>query len=791
MFQHHLLLAYRNFKRYKSSFFINLIGLSAGLCCTIIIYLWVNDELQMDRFHQYDSRLYQIMENEKLADGIVTAESTSGLLATTLASEMPEVEYGLTASPTYWLAQSKASVKDGTGIGAAGKFASADFFKVFSYPLLSGNTNEVLKGRNGIVISESLAKKLFHSTEVLGKEMVWRNPELQNINHCLVTGVFKDIPANSSDHFDFLVTPEYILGPNANYAKWGNRGPSAYIVLKEGTDPKVFESKIKDFLKNKGEQYRTLFMRPFHDGYLYGKYENGKQTGGRIDYVALFSLIAVFILLIACINFMNLSTAKASRRMKEVGIKKVMGVRRGSLIVQYLSESTVLAILALFVAMLFAELFLPAFNRLTDKDLAVHFDWRLILGLSTITLFTGLVAGSYPAFYISGFNPAAALKGKISNSITEVWTRKGLVVFQFTLSIVLIVSVFVIYKQIEFVQTKNLGFKRDHVINIDVQGKINGNSAPFIDELKKIPGVVHVSGMDRSFLGEFGSTVGAFNWEGRDPKEVIKFQHAGINDDLVETLGMQMVAGRSFSARFGADSTKIMINESGIRAMRLKNPVGKIFNLWGQDYQIVGIVKDFNFESIQQSVKPLFFYYAPKKSTRILVRIAAGEEKATIGLIRNFYTQYNPGFSFEYRFLDQDFQAQYTAENRVAVLSKYFAGLAIVISCLGLFGLAAFTAERKQKEIGIRKVLGATEMNIIYVLSKEFIMPVVLSVVIALPLSYLMARYWLDGYAYRISLQAWYFAAAALLSLCISWLTVGLQAFQAARVNPIVSLKSE
>jgi len=791
MFQHHLLLAYRNFKRYKSSFLINLIGLSAGLCCTLIIYLWVNDELQMDRFHQYDNRLYQVMEHEQLTDGIVSAEATSGLLATTLASEMPEVEYAVTASPTYWLAETKISVNNGTGIAAAGKFASADFFKVFSYPLLSGNVNEVLKGRRGMVVSESLAKKLFHSTAVIGKAVSWRNPELPDVSNCLITGVFKDVAANSSDHFDFLITPEYILGAQGNFTRWTNRGPSAYVVLKEGADPKAFEAKIKNFLKKKGENYRTLFVRPFHDGYLYGKYENGKQSGGRIDYVGLFSLIALFILVIACINFMNLSTAKASRRMKEVGIKKVMGVQRGSLILQYLSESTLLTVLSLFVALLFAELFLPAFNALTDKHLELHFNLRLIAGLSAITLFTGLVAGSYPALYISGFNPAAALKGKISNSITEVWTRKGLVVFQFTLSIVLIVSVFVVYKQIEFVQTTNLGFKRDHVINIDVQGKLNGNSAPFIAELKNIPGVVHVSGMDRNFLGEFGTTVGSFSWEGRDPKEVIRFHHAGINDDLIETLGMQMLSGRSFSSKYGADSSKIMVNETGIKVMRLKDPIGKVFNLWGKDYQIVGVVKDFNFESLQQSVKPLFFLYAPMSSKRILVRIKQGEERATVALIRDFYMQYNPGFTFDYRFLDQDFHAQYMAENRVAVLSRYFAALAIIISCLGLFGLAAFTAERKQKEIGIRKVLGASEAQIIYVLSKEFLLPVLLSVLIAVPLSFLMARYWLNSYPYRISLQAWYFVAAALLSLLISWLTVGLQAFQAARVNPIISLKSE
>jgi putative ABC transport system permease protein len=791
MFQHHLLLIYRNFKKYKSSFFINLIGLSASLCCALLIYLWVNDEVEMDKFHAKNDRLYKVMQYMKTAQGDIVGEATPGILAQALKSEMPQVDVALTASPTYWLEQTKLSSGNQNNIKAAGKFAGKDFFKVFSYALTSGNINRVLTGKQAIVISENLAMKLFHTTQVLGKEIVWSNVEMQNETHSIVTGVFKDTPANSSDHFDFLVSLDVLYGANKNYSGWGAYGPNTFIVLKKGVDPAQVNAKIRNFMQSKGLTNPTLFIIPYADAYLHGLYTNGVQTGGRIEYVRLFSLIAIFILVIACINFMNLSTARASRRMKEVGIKKVMGAGRRSLIIQYLSESLLLTTFSLFIALLCVEIFLPQFNDITGKNLSLHFDGRLLLIIIVITVFTGLVSGSYPAVYMSGFNPAVALKGKLVASASALWTRRGLVIFQFTLSVVLIVCVFVVYKQVEFVQHKNMGYQKENVVYIEAEGKVKTGIVPFLAAVKKIPGVVNASSMDRGFLGEFGSTEGEFRWEGKNSKEVIKFQNASINTGLIETLGMEMAAGRSFSDKFGADSTKILINEEGIRVMGLKKPVGKIFGLWGQDYQIVGVVKNFNYESLHEPVKPLFFRYAARNTNRVLIRIQAGQEKQTLAALHDFYTKYNPGFQFEYRFLDQDFQAQYVAENRVAVLSRYFAGLAVIISCLGLFGLAAFTAERMIKEIGIRKVLGASEWNIVYRLSGEFIKPVGLSMIIALPLSYILARYWLNSFAYRIDLHLWYFIAAGMLALVISWLTVGLQAVKAARMNPIQCLRDE
>jgi len=791
MLHHHLLLIYRNFKRFKSSFFINLIGLTAGLTCALLIYLWVNAEVQMDRFHVKGSRIYQMMENEQTISGVSTTESTVGVLSETLLKDMPEVEEAVAVSPAYWIVQSKLLVKGNTAINGSGLFAGKDFFKIFSYPLVSGNMTKVLLENNSIVISSKMAMKLFHTTDVLGKEIVWENSDMAAQNHAIISGVFKEIPGNSSTQFDFVVSMGILMVPNSGLLRWSNRGPNTFVVLKKGADLDAFKTKVKGLMKLKGENRRELFVRSYSDGYLYNKYENGKQAGGRIEYVKLFSLIAIFILIIACVNFMNLATARASVRMKEVGIKKVMGASRGSLVIQYLGESLLLTSLALFISLLLTELLLPQFNVITGKHLLLHFDLKLILILIGITSLTGVIAGSYPALYLSGFNPAAALKGKLSHSTAELWTRNGLVVFQFTLSVILIVAVLVVYKQIEFVQHAQMGYKKDNVLCLEPDGKLKNNSGTFITVVKKIPGVINASSMNKRFIGDLKSTVGDFNWEGRDPKQVISFQHSGINSGLIETMGMEMASGRSFSNQFGSDNTKIILNEAAIKVMGLKDPVGKTFNLWGKDLQIIGVVKNVHFESMHEVVKPMFFLFDAVNTNRIMVKIKAGRERETIAELQQLYQDFNDGGQFEYRFLDEDFQEQYVAENRISLLSRYFAGLAVIISCLGLFGLASFTAERKLKEIGIRKVLGASEWEIVYDLSKDFVKPVLIAILIALPLSYILTKQWLNTFAYRIDLQIWYFLVAGLLALLISWITVSAQAIKAGLKNPIECLRDE
>jgi putative ABC transport system permease protein len=788
MLRHHLLLVFRNFKRHKSSFFINLIGLTAGLSCALLIYLWVSDEMQVDQFH--NKRLYQLMMNEHLSDAINTRDGTPGPLAEAMAKEMPEVEFAVLASPGFWLGKSKVSTGNDKSIMAAGKFAGPDFFKVFSYPLLSGNKDKVLSGQKTIVISEALAIKLFHTTDVTGKQMVWSNTEMEAENHALISGVFKNIPSNSSEQFDFLVSQDVLMN-SGDYRKWGNYGPNTFVLLKKGEDPKLFNKKIRKYLETKEVRNYNLFIRPYADSYLYNNFGNGVLSGGRIDYVNLFTVIAVFILVIACINFMNLSTARASRRLKEVGVKKVMGASRKMLIVQYLTESLIMSFMALFISLLAVELLLPQFNSITGKELSLHFDTKVLVALFSIALLTGLISGSYPAFYLSGLKPSTALKGKLILSAAAMWTRQGLVVFQFAVSVILIVAVMIIYKQVQYIQTTNQGFEKDNVVYFETGGAFKNNPGFAIERIKKIPGVLNVSSIDRELLGDLSYTTGDFSWDGRDMKEVIKFQRADVNAGLIETLGIEMAQGRSFSERFGSDTSKIIVNEAGAAAMRIKNPVGKIFTLWGVDMQIIGVVKDFHFESLHQPVKPMFIRYKPSHTNRIMVKVAAGKMKETLDALREFHAEFNPMSEFDYKFLDQDFQAQYVAEARVAVLSRYFAVLAVVISCLGLFGLASFTAEKRFKEIGIRKILGATELNVMYILSRDFIKPVLLAILVALPLGYAFGYNWLRGYAYSIDLKLWFFVAAGCLTVLISMVTVVFQAYKAARVSPIQSIKAE
>ncbi|MGA9292264.1 MAG: ABC transporter permease [Ignavibacteriaceae bacterium] len=791
MLKHNLLIIFRNFRKNKSTFLINLIGLSTGLACALLIYLWVNDELHVDKFNKNDSRLFQVMENAKLADRITTQPYTPDLMAETMAKEIPEIKYAAAVTPSSWFSFTLSA--DEINFKAEGQFAGKDFFNIFSFGLLQGNPNQVLTGNNSVVISKELAMKLFKTTKnVVGKTIKWQ--VLNFSDKAVVTGICNDVPNNSTMQFQFVLSYQAwkdLSNKMGRTINWDNHAPYTYVLLKKGTNPDQFNKKIAGYLKSKFSNSNvTLFARHYSDGYLYGKYDNGIQSGGRIEYVKLFSVIALFIILIACINFMNLFTAKASTRMKEVGIKKAMGAERKSLIIQYLSESLIISLISLFLALLFVELLLPQFNNITGKQLSLNFNSGIILTFLSIVVLTGLISGSYPALYISGFKPVSTLKGKFNMPGGELWLRKVLVVFQFSLSIIFIAAVLVVYKQIDFIQTKNLGYDRNNVISFDKEGNAAKNQGTFLSELKKIPGVVDAASANTNLMGSFGNTIG-LNWQGKNPKEIIRFESMQVSYNLIKTLDINIKEGRSFSKKFGSDSTAIIFNETAIKTMGLKNPIGKIINLWGVNRQIIGVTKNFNFESLHETIKPLFFILEPDRTMKIMVKLKAGEDRETINNIKNFYSKFNPSYVFDYKFLDKDYQALYESEERVSVLSKYFAGLAIMISCLGLLGLAAFTAQRRIKEIGIRKVLGSSEFGIIYLLSKDFSKLVLISILIALPLSYLLIKNWLDSFAYRISLSPWYFLSAGIITLLIAWLTVGTQALKAARSNPSQCLRDE
>jgi putative ABC transport system permease protein len=786
-------IAWRNLVKDRQFAFLNLLGLSTGLACALLIYLWISDELQVDKFHANDKRLYQVMQVSKEDDGINVYEMTPALLSEALPREMPEVEYAVGVSaPGNRTGVLSTGVKQ---IRVTEQYAGKDFFYVFSYPLLEGDKNRVLTDPSSVVLSDELVKKLWPAGDnVVGRTLTFHNGVYSGSYR--VTGVFKKPPANSTAQFDLLFPFSVYVEKNENASHWDNNDPSTYIVLKQGTDMAGFNQKLKGYLqlKTKNQPDETLFIRRYSDKYLYSKYENGIQAGGRIEYVRTFSIIAIFILVIACINFMNLSTAKAARRSKEVGIKKVVGATRGALMIQYLTESMLMTLLSFVVALMFVGLLLPAFNELTGKQLVLHFNVRLLFVAIGMCLFTGLIAGSYPAFYISGFNPIAVLKGKLPTSFGELWVRKGLVVFQFTISVILIVSVMVVYRQVSFIRSKNLGFNKDNVIEFKKDGVLDSSAAPFLEHVRNMPEVADASSFGGDLINNISGT--GISWAGKDPAKDIPFKYLFAGDRFIETFGIRMEAGRSFTSEPGADTTQIIFNEAAIRAMGMKDPIGQIVQQWGQTKRIVGVVKDFHFQSLYESIKPCFLILAPNTSKgnftdNIAVKIKAGKEKEAIASLQQYYRQYNPGFPFEFKFLDQGYQVLYESENRVAVLSRWFAGIAILISCLGLFGLAAFTAQKRQKEIGIRKVVGASVRNIAVLLSQDFLKLVVLSLLIAFPMaSWLMTR-WLNGFAYRIHLDGRIFVAAAFAILVITASTIGFQAIKAAVANPTKSLRAE
>jgi putative ABC transport system permease protein len=792
MLKNHLKLAWRYLSKDRQFTFLNLLGLSTGLACTVLIYLWVNDERQMDKFYKNDDRLFQVMENRVQASGIWTATSGSGPMADALKNEMPEVELSVTTVP----AQNVLfALNNQNKIKSTGKYAGNDFFRVFSYELLQGTADQVLKDERSIVVSDVMATKLFgNAGNVIGKTV--ETIESQKKQLYKVSGVYRDPGVHSSAQFDFVLPIEVVKRREKGFDDWDDTYPETFVTLKPGVNVEHFNARIADFIRRKTNNqitYRTPFLARYSDNYLYGRYEAGRQVGGRIEYVHLFSIIAIFILVIACINFMNLSTAKAARRAKEVGIKKVLGAGRGSLIVQYLGESLLMATASMLVAMLFVVLSLGAFNEITGKHLELrHPGIGLILSVSGITLLTGLLSGCYPALYLSKFAPALVLKGKLRNAIGELLVRKGLVVFQFALSLVMILGVMVVYRQIRFIQTTNLGYDRDHVISFLKDGQLQDQKQQesFLSEIRKIPGIIQASSIGHNLTGHNNGTSDVI-WQGKDLNDKTEFEVVAVGYDMLETLGISMKMGRSFSSSFGSDSTKIIFNEAAIQFMGLKDPIGKRVKFWDNDREIVGVAKDFHFQSLHEKVKPLLFFVAPGNTWRIMAKVETGKDQVVIDRLQRVYRQFNPGFPFEYSYLDVDYQKLYVAEQHVSLLSRYFAGLAILISCLGLFGLAAFTAERRKKEIGIRKVLGASARSVVFLLSKDFLKLTLIAIVLAFPFGWWMASRWLNSFAYRINLGSDIFLLAGLSIVFISLLTTGLQAAKAALSNPVKSLKAE
>jgi len=787
MFRNYLKIAFRNLKKDKQFTFLNVLGLSAGIACTLLIYLWVHDELSYDKLFANDSRIYQVMEHRKNSGSQSLSDESSGLVSDALKAQDGAVEYAAAVAPADWFPKSTLTVGD-KNIKASGQYAGKDYFKIFSFKMIEGDRNSVLDAKTSIVISKDLAKRLFNTT----KNVIGKGIKVQQDKMFFVSGVY-ELPVHSSQQFDFVQSFDY-LGDVQSWVKtWGNGGPHNFVMLKQGEDVNAFNKRITNLLtKNTGDTSRRPFAMRFADNYLENTFNHGSRVGGRGEYVRLFSLVAIFILVIACINFMNLSTAKASGRMKEVGIKKVIGAERSQLIMQFLSESTLLAFFTTLFAVGIAWLLLPQFNQLTGKDIHMEFDASLILTLIGMALFTGIVSGSYPALYLSKFQPLAILKGKINSTFSDLIARKGLVVFQFTISVVLIVAVLVVYQQIQFIQSTNPGYQKDNVVRFSSEGNLAGKEEIFSAALRNIPGVVNASFTQHNLVGRNFGTNG-LSWSGNITDQTVYFEGFFGGYNFIETMGMKMAAGRAFSKNFGAEYTKVILNETAVKIMNLKDPVGKNVKISGGNFQIIGVVKDFHFESLHETVVPAFILLAggTNPAYKIMVRIKNDHQKETIVQIQRLYESYNPGLPFTYSFLDEAYQKQYETEVRVSMLSEYFSVLAILISCLGLFGLVAFTAQKRQKEIGIRKVVGASVNSITFMLTKDFLQLVFIAVLIASPLAYYLMSQWLNGFAYRINIGPVVFLIAISSVILITILTVSFQAIKAALVNPVKSLRSE
>ena len=783
MLQHNLKLFFRNIKRNKSTFFINITGLSTGIACVMLIALWVFDELSVDKFHENESRLYQVIETPEIDGRMVQNPNTAGLMAETMKDEFPEIEHSTSVRESGEILLSCEE----NNIKTRGLYTSPEFFDVFSFQIVQGDKRYILADKNSVVISEDLAARLLGSMEnAIGKTV-----KLNGETPFTISGILENVPNNSSLRFDFVLPFEYFREINPNILNWDFNTTQVYLVLNEGTNVAEFNSKIKGFIGTKTKSNgRLLTTRLFSDNYLYDKFRDRVEKSGRITYVRLFSLIAFLILIIACINFINLSTANASKRLKEIGIKKAMGSKRKELVTQYLVESLLMTSISAILALLIVALLLPQFNELAAKKMTLGFEPVHLLIFAVIFLITGFLAGSYPAFYLSGLKTISTLHGKLNTSFGEIFARRGLVIFQFALSTVLIFSVLIVYKQMEYTQNKNLGYNKDNLVYFEINGKIRQNPDAFISALEQLDGVKSASSISTNIVGGQNTTT-RLTWPGKTPDEQEVFQIRPVNFNMIEIFDIGILKGRSFSRDYGAEESKIIFNQTAIKAMGLQNPIGTKVSWENTDFEIVGVTEDFHFASLHEEIKPLFFILRPEWTHTVMVKIQAGREKIALVNLQNFYEKYSPETVFDYKFLDQTYAAQYAAEMRVSTLSKYFAGIAILISCLGLFGLATFNAERRKKEISIRKVHGQSAAQILLMLSGEFAKPVLLSVMIATPVAFLLARDWLSGFAYHIPLHTWYFMAAGFTVLSVAMLTVGSQAIKAANNNPVNGLRDE
>ena len=780
--------AYRNFRKYKGYSFINIVGLAVGIACCILILLWVFDELSFDRFHTKSDRLYRIVEEQTYTGDVISKVAvTPAPLAPALIEEFPEI----TAAFRYTLApRFLVRYEDHRFYESGLAMADPSIWTMFSFHLNKGDPETVFTPINSIVLSESMAEKYFGSEDPIGKVL-----RLENQFDLIVKGVMADLPTNSHLQFDFVMPFVLLEFGGQRLDQWGSNSYYTYIELTEAADPEVVNDKIRDFIgKHNPESNITLHLQNLRNIHLDPDYVADIAGHGDIRYIIIFSLTAFLVLVIACINFMNLATARSGNRAREVGMRKVSGAYRTDILRQFLSESVLYALVAFVLALGMVISLLPSFSKLSGKSLALNFSGGglLYLSLSGIVILAGLGAGLYPAMFLSGFNPAHVLRASSFTGPKGRLFRRILVVFQFALSIGLIIISLVVQGQLNFIRSKPMGYNRNNIIYM----RFGVQTANFYDAFKRsvqnessILGVTSASQLPTLMQNSTTSV----SWPDKNPNDNVLFHTETVTHDYFETLQMDMAEGRAFSREFPSDEEQAYIlNQAASRALGIESPIDKPFSVYGNDGIVIGIVKDFHFKSLSTPVEPLVIRLRPVEPyTFLIIRISGGNIQETLQRITSAWEKVSPTFPFDFSFLDESFNQMYLTEQRLGTLFGAFTFLAIIIACLGLLGLASFMAEKRTKEIGIRKVLGATIPNIAALLSKEFIVLVSAANLIAWPVAWYVMKRWLQNYSYNTGLNLWLFIGASISALIFALFTVSFQAVRAARADPVNSLRHE
>ena len=792
MIRNYFVIAWRNLLKNKISSFINISGLAAGIAVVMLIGLWIWDELSFDKYHQNYNRIAQVMQSQTF-NGVVTTDKGNDIpVGTTLRKNFGDnFKYVVMSS---WSMNSLVAFGD-KKINIQGNYMEADAPYMLTLKMIAGS-REGLKNPSSVLLSQSLAKKLFGNDDAVGK-IVKINVDA----NAKVTGVYEDLPQNTSFKDVAFIAPfndltSWVAGNENN---WYNNSFQLFVQLADNADMAKVSAKIKDIkLSNidaatAKREHPQMVLQPMSRWHLYAEFKNGVSVGGAIKYVWMFAIIGMFVLLLACINFMNLSTARSEKRAKEVGIRKAIGSMRTQLISQFFSESLLVAMLAFILSIVLVALTLPFFNEVSGKQIAMPF-YNIYFWLAGIafSIITGLIAGTYPALYLSSFNPVKVLKGTFKAGRFAAMPRKVLVVVQFTVSIILIISTITVFRQVQFAKSRPAGYNSQGLIYVVMQTYNYHNKLNSIRNELIQSGAITDMSESSSPVTENDQTDNSLDWAGRDPQASTKFNTVGITTEFGKTVGWQFLDGRDFSNQFATDSNAVVINETAVKYIGFKKPVGEMIKWGGKPYRVIGVIKDMVMESPYSLAKQTVFKLDTTIGGILNVKLSANmTTSAALAKVSAVCKKYSPDEGFDYHFADEDYARKFADEERIGKLASFFAVLAIFISCLGLFGMASFVAEQRIKEIGVRKVLGASVFSLWQLISKEFVMLVLISLLIAVPTAYYFMHNWLQNYEYRTALSWWIFAAAGSGALLITLLTVSFQAIKAAVANPVKSLRSE